>query len=166
VLVNGAPFTGGTIPRGATIDVTRGGILLSSGGGKVHLFGSGVSAQFRLLRGTDNGKPTVVIELVGGDFSVCSPKKTRKGTRRVAGVLSAAATPKTTTVRQLWGDGNGHFTTKGRYGAASVRGTYWLTRDRCDGTLITVRRGVVAVFIDTTGKTVLVRAGHSLLVKP
>ena len=127
-----------------------------------------MSAQFRLLRGTSNGKPTVVIELIGGDFSVCGAKKkgTRKGTRQVAGAFSAAAKPKTTTVRQIWGNGKGHFTTKGRYGAASVRGTYWLTRDRCDGTLIIVRRGVVAVFINKTGKTVLIRAGHQLLVTP
>ena len=48
-------------------------------------------------------------------------------------------------VRRLWGDGKGRFRTRGRRAAATVRGTKWLTEDRCDRTKITVRRGRVAV---------------------
>ena len=48
-------------------------------------------------------------------------------------------------VRRLWGDGRGRFRTRGRYGAATVRGTKWLTLDRCDGTKVRVVRGKVAV---------------------
>ena len=35
-------------------------------------------------------------------------------------------------VRRLWGDGKGRFRTKGRHGAATVRGTKWLTQDSCE----------------------------------
>ena len=44
-------------------------------------------------------------------------------------------------MRRLWGDGKGRFRTRGRHGAATVRGTKWLTEDRCDSTKITVQRG-------------------------
>ena len=68
-------------------------------------------------------------------------------------------------IRQLWGNGSGHFRTKGRYAAATVRGTNWLTADRCDGTQVKVRRGVVAVLDIPLRKTVTVRAGKSYLAK-
>jgi len=48
-------------------------------------------------------------------------------------------------VRRLWGDGKGRFRTRGRYSAATVRGTRWLTEDLCDGTLTRVSRGEVEV---------------------
>ncbi|MGZ4331685.1 MAG: hypothetical protein ACXVXL_27240, partial [Solirubrobacteraceae bacterium] len=36
----------------------------------------------------------------------------------------------------LHASGHGKFRTKGRYAAATVRGTIWTTADRCDGTLV------------------------------
>ncbi len=48
--------------------------------------------------------------------------------------------------RKLWGSGKGRYQTSGNYGSATVRGTVWLVRDRCDNsTLFKVRRGVVTV---------------------
>ena len=46
---------------------------------------------------------------------------------------------------RLWGNGKGRFRTNGKYSSATVRGTIWLTTDRCDGTLTTVKRGTVSV---------------------
>jgi len=46
-----------------------------------------------------------------------------------------------------------------------VRGTIWFTQDRCDGTFVRVRRGVVAVRDIKRGRKVLVRAGRSHLVR-
>jgi hypothetical protein len=161
VLVNGVPFTGGQVPPGSTIDVTKGDILVTTTTGHFHLFGSGVPSKFKLLRGKSAGKLVTLVDLVGGNFAQCG--KTKKGIRQVAG-LATQSKPKTTTVRQLWGNGKGNFETQGRYAAATVRGTYWLTRDRCDGTLIIVKRGIVAVFDKKTHKTVLVRAPHSLFI--
>jgi ferric-dicitrate binding protein FerR (iron transport regulator) len=68
-------------------------------------------------------------------------------------------------VRQVWGDGKGRFQTRGRYAAATVRGTKWRVQDRCDGTFVTVARGVVAVRDFGLRRSVLVRAGQSYLAR-
>ncbi len=155
VLVNGKPFTGGRVPYGATVDVTKGKLVLKTDAGTIQLFGvGGARAVFVLARGTDGKNPIVVFRLVGGNFSVC-PKRTTK---------SARAKPK--TIRALWGNGKGRFQTKGRYAAATVRGTYWLTADRCDGTFVQVRRGVIAVSNIPRTKPVTVPAPKTYLAKP
>jgi hypothetical protein len=81
------------------------------------------------------------------------------------GVDVARASANTKSVRHLWANGSGKFRTKGRFAAASVRGTEWETDDRCDGTLITVKAGAVSVFDQVLRKTVVVRAGTSYLAK-
>ena len=65
----------------------------------------------------------------------------------------------------LWGNGKGKFRTNGKYSSATVRGTIWLTQDRCDGTLTTVKRGTVSVRDFKLKKTVSVKAGHSYLAR-
>jgi PKD repeat protein len=158
VLVNGRPYTGGPIPYGSKVDVTKGILVLTTDTGTLRLFGmGGITAIFRLVRGTDQGRPIVELQLLGGNFNVC-PK------RKKADVLGSAAT--TTTVRQLWGKGKGRFRTRGRYAAATVRGTYWLTADRCDGTLVRVRAGVVLVSDLPKHRQVRVTPGHTYLAKP
>src|SRR5262249_36339925 len=115
----------------------------------------GVSAVFTLARGTDGKKPVVELRLAKGDFSAC-PRRT----------TSAVAAKAPQVVRQIWADGKGSFKTKGRYAAATVRGTNWLTSDRCDGTQVKVARGVVQVADIRKGKTVTVAAGRSYLASP
>jgi hypothetical protein len=63
-------------------------------------------------------------------------------------------------------DKHGRFRTRGRYSAATVRGTQWDTTDRCDGTLTTVHRGTIDVFDFAQHKTIIVHAGHRYLAKP
>ncbi len=158
VTVNGRTFTGGTIPYNATVDVTKGSVLLQTTGGSLKVTGeSGITAAFVLLRTTVNNKAVVELRLAKGNFGVCPKRKT-------ASVGRTVAAP--TIVRQLWGNGKGSFQTRGRYAAATVRGTHWLTEDRCDGTLTRVARGVVSVADLPTHTTVTVRAGHSYLAKP
>jgi hypothetical protein len=65
----------------------------------------------------------------------------------------------------LRGSAKGRFRTDGRFSAATVLGTNWGVRDRCDGTLTVVREGVVAVRDFVRHKTVVVRAGQTYLVK-
>jgi hypothetical protein len=156
VLVNGSPFTSGTIPYGATVDVTKGTVLLTTDTGSLQAYGAGVAASFVLGRGTDNKKPVVELRLTGGAFGGCAKRSTSG---------SAAGTPPKKTIRQLWGKGTGRFRTKGRYAAATVRGTVWLTRDRCDGTLVQVKQGTVQVSDLRKRKTVVVRSGKSYLAK-
>jgi hypothetical protein len=156
VTVDGAPFTTGTIPFNATVDVTRGRIVLTSSVGTLTVTGAGgVTAAFRLLRGTARGKPVVELRLVKGDFGACrKPRSARPG--------AAAAK----IVRQVWGDGKGSFRTRGRYASATVLGTRWLTSDRCDGTNVKVARGVIQVADFAQRRQVTVRAGRSYLARP
>ena len=62
-------------------------------------------------------------------------------------------------------DNHGRFATKGRYGAATVRGTKWELADRCDGTFTRVLSGVVSVTDFTTGAMINLAAGQSYLAK-
>jgi hypothetical protein len=157
VLVDGRRFANGTIPYGATVDVTRGSVLLKADTGTLTVNGAGgIAAAFVLKRIKDGKKAVVELRLAKGDFGAC-PKRTPSSTGG-----SAAAK----TVRQLWGNGKGAFKTTGRYASATVRGTNWLTADRCDGTNVTVRRGVVRVADLPKRKQVTVPAGHSYLAKP
>jgi hypothetical protein len=67
--------------------------------------------------------------------------------------------------RRLWGDADGRFRTRGRYSSGAVRGTRWLTVDRCDGTLTVVREGQVAVRDFGLDRTVLVDEGERYLAR-
>lgn len=62
-------------------------------------------------------------------------------------------------------DNHGSFRTKGRYSAATVLGTQWVTEDRCDGTLTDVKRGKVSVLDFRTRKTITLHAGQRFLAK-
>jgi hypothetical protein len=68
------------------------------------------------------------------------------------------------TLQLLHGsDNHGKFRTKGRYAAATVRGTVWTIADRCDGTLTHVVRGTVVVSDFVRHTTVTLHGGHSYL---
>jgi hypothetical protein len=69
-------------------------------------------------------------------------------------------------VRRLWGrDKGGRFRTFGRHSHATVRGTRWLTEDRCNGTLTRVTDGSVVVRDTVRRRSVVVRAGRSYLAR-
>jgi hypothetical protein len=89
--------------------------------------------------------------LKGAQAAAVSAKKKKRGAKSVLG--------------KLWGNGKGKFRTTGKYSSATVRGTIWLTQDRCDGTLTSVRRGSVRVFDRKRKKTVTVKAPHSYLAR-
>jgi len=89
----------------------------------------------------------VELRLTGGAFGRCKARSLQSSKPR--------------PVRRLWGKGKGKFRTRGRYAAAAVRGTWWLTADYCNRTLVSVNTGVVAVTDLVKRKTVLVRAGQS-----
>jgi two-component system sensor histidine kinase UhpB len=60
----------------------------------------------------------------------------------------------------------GRFRTRGRYAAASVRGTRWATANRCDGTLIRVQSHTIRVTDSVKHISRLILAGDSYLAKP
>lgn len=96
------------------------------------------------------------LALSGGSFRSCG---------RTARGAADAARSKRKVIRHLWGSGKGRFRTRGQYSSATVRGTIWETIDRCDGTLVKVKRGRVAVKDFRRHKTVIVKKGHSYLAR-
>ena len=141
------------LPKGTVVDVSgQAAIQLADPSGNQMVFfdvNDGVPSQFT-FQGTVGG--VVQLVLTGGNFSKFS---------RSPSALSAK--PKK-PARRLWGSGKGKFTTKGKYASATVRGTIWLIADYTDHTLVTVRRGLVAVQDLVRHKTKLVSAGHSIIV--
>jgi hypothetical protein len=124
---------------------------------------------FRVLQ-TKGPKPITEARLVKGSFLACEGRQ--RGTRAkagpaVAGGLRAqsAARRKQSKrkVRHLWGRGNGSFRTGGKRSAATVRGTWWLVEDRCDGTVTRVKTGRVDVRDFRLKKTIRLRAGKRSL---
>jgi hypothetical protein len=139
------------LPVGAVVDATRGRVRIVTAlpGGKLQSadFFQGVFAVTQARSGL------ATMTLSGGSFAACGK----------AGRAASAA--KVVSVRKLWGAGKGKFRTKGRYAAATIRGTTWLTDDRCDGTLIRVTHGAVTVRDLVHKRDVVVKQGHSYLAK-
>ena len=142
-------------PSGTKIDATTGTVKVTnvrdrSGKLQTGTFWGGAFA----VRQTRTKKPATVLSLTA---SLSCAKSARS--------LSSVAA-KAPRARQLWGrDNNGRFVTRGRSAVATVRGTVWLVRDTCAGTLVKVTRGQVSVFDLVRKRTVLVRAGHSYLAR-
>ena len=78
---------------------------------------------------------------------------------------ASAAQRRRRVIRRLRGNARGRFRTRGRFSAATVRGTVWTVEDRCDGTLTKVRRGTVTVRDFGRRKTIVLRAGKSYLAR-
>lgn len=152
------------LPVGAMVDTSFGHVALSSkgcrGGMQTGTFGGGIFS----VRQPRSGCGRVDVYLRGGNFRSCPRLATRH--RRRAGRSASATASKARRVRKLWGrDHGGRFRSHGRHSHATVRGTRWLTVDRCDGTLTRVTNGAVAVRDFARHRTVVVRAGNSYVAK-
>jgi len=146
-----------TVPVGAIVDATKGTVELTSvrdASGKMQTgtFWGGVFQVRQSRRDT-----VTELALTGGDFSDC------RASGRRGKVVAAGAKRK----RRLWGrDRGGRFRTRGRHGSATVRGTRWLTEDRCDGTLFKVTEGAIDVRDDRKRRTVRLKRGQSYVAAP
>jgi hypothetical protein len=155
------------IPLGSIIDARRGRARITAevdartGRTQSSLF---YDWFFRVLQ-TKGPKPITEARLVKGSFLACAaPRRVAraKASWAATGGLRARSAAKRRqskrTVRHLWGHGNGSFRTGGKRSAATVRGTWWLVEDRCDGTLTRVRTGRVDVRDLRTRRTIRLRA--------
>ena len=92
-----------------------------------------------------------------------------RGASRAAGARAAAngRSAAQSIRRRLRASARGRFRTRGRHSAATVRGTVWLTADRCDGTLTPgdPRPSGGARLPAARGRSSL-RAGKSYLAQP
>ncbi|MEA2172072.1 MAG: hypothetical protein QOF76_5372 [Solirubrobacteraceae bacterium] len=147
------------LATGAIVDARRGTLELTAatprkGKLKTGKFKKGV---FRVLQSRKRSTQGVVELRLATRFKGCSSRSVS---------TAAAAKPKNQVLNLLQSDAHGAFRTRGKYSAATVRGTKWDTADRCDGTLTIVHRGRVAVQDFTRRKTVLISAGEKYLARP
>ena len=142
--------TGGSqIAVGSTVDTLHGRVELTSAASSAGATQSGqfysgvfVVAQKRAR------KPVTDLRVSGGKFGGC-PR------------AAAAGGPK----RRLWGVATGRFRTLGRFAAAAVRGTIWLTEDRCQGTLVRATKGSLTVRDLVKKRSLVVKAPRSYFAK-
>ena len=144
----------GRVPVGSVIDAQQGRVRLATavaGGVQDGLFWG---SRFQTRQGR-NGKGMTTLALRGG--TVCPS----------ASLAVASRKTKRKRRRGLWGrDHGGLYRTRGNDSVATVRGTRWLTKDRCNGTLTRVKRGVVSVRDLRRHKSVVVKAGHDYFARP
>jgi hypothetical protein len=149
------------LPVGSVVDARKGSVELgseTSTGSEQHVV---VGGSVFAIRQNPALKGTTDLVLQGGDFSAC--RTPRSGIARAASRSRAKTSDG--VIRALWGSGKGRFRTKGRSATASVRGTQWVTVDRCHGTTVRVIEGVVDVRDHARGTTVAVRAGGRRVVR-
>jgi DNA-binding beta-propeller fold protein YncE len=137
------------LPLGSTLDTRRGRVTVSTIRDRRNrvqkaVFYSGVFTVRQRVR-----ERYVTELLLRGRVGRCKP-----------GDASASATR-----RRLWGSGKGRYRSRGNNSSATVRGTVWLTEDRCDGTLTRVRSGVVTVRDFVLNETVVLEAGERYLAR-
>jgi hypothetical protein len=101
-------------------------------------------ATLSLVEGAVKGAPS---------YASC---KTKKGKAETAALSKK-------TLQLLHGSAHGKFRTKGRYSAATIRGTIWTVADRCDGTLTHAIKDTVTVNDFVRHKTIALHPGHSYL---
>lgn len=147
------------VPVGSIVDARRGTVqLVTALPGGATQTGTFHGSMFE-VRQAPGGHGVTDLVLRGGSFAACGSSTAKAGAAHAAGHRSRV-------VRQLWGsDHHGRFRTRGSNSIATVRGTQWVTTDRCDGTLTSVSQGSVSVRDLHAKRTVLVRAGHSYLAR-
>ena len=149
---------GAELPVGTSIDTRRGRLSLTTaapnGKQQMGVFRGGLMQ----VRQPKRARGRVDIHLLGGNFASCGRPARRAGR---SGVGANASYIRRDPVRRLWGrDRGGRFRTFGRHSQATVRGTVWLTKDTCSGTLTLVKKGAVVVRDFARRRNVVVRAGH------
>ena len=146
------------VPVGSIVDARRGTVrLVTALPGGATQTGTFRGAVFQ-VRQAHSAHGMTDIALRGGNFAACGSSAQHAGAAHAAG--------RSRVVRRLWGnDHHGRFRTRGSNSIATVRGTSWVTTDRCDGTLTSVSKGSVSVRDLRAKRTVLVRAGQSYLAR-
>jgi hypothetical protein len=145
-----------SVPVGTVVDTTGGRVRLTSANPQPGSVQSGQffggTFQIRQMRSA-GGLVSLLLHDTTSRQSGCSmaPAHATAVSKRILGLLR--------------GNAKGHFRTVGRFSAATVLGTNWGVRDRCDGTLTVVRTGVVVVTDFRLHRNVTVRAGQTYLAK-
>ena len=152
-----------SLPVGTRIDAREGAVALQTapaeGVERETQFAAFEGATFEVTQSA-GGERVVGIALTHGSFETCASGRSSQGRAR-----TASAKRKRRVVRRLFGSGKGRFRTKGRFAAATVRGTSWTVADTCDHTIARVHEGVVDVRNLVTERLVTLRAGDRYAVR-
>jgi hypothetical protein len=150
----------GQIPIGSIVDTTHGVVALTTATGHTGVVQTGQfrSGIFQLLQAPAQRGLTELRLITDRAPCAAGPG----GQARVAAKRKLSSQ----VLNLLRADAKGRFRTRGAYSSATVRGTSWDTSDRCDGTLTSVRRGIVTVRDLKRAKTVTLRAGQRYLAQP
>ena len=160
-----APLDGAqTIPMGSTLDASHGLVeivVAAPDGTRQNAVVTGSIFAIDQFVPAPGQLPVTDMVLKGGDFSSCA-KGGDDGDDDGAPTARAAARKRTKggVVRGIWAAAKGHFRTRGRHSAATVRGTRWATVDRCRSTTTKVLEGVVDVADFELNRVFTVRAGE------
>jgi hypothetical protein len=141
------------IPVGSFLNTRRGTIRLTSATSTGALQSGDFSGGVFQVRQARSNRGLTDLNLSGSSFRGCSARGSR------AGASSSRV------VRRVRGRARGRYRTRGRYSAATVRGTTWTVTDRCDGTLTSVASGRVVVRDFRKRRNVTVRAHRSYLAR-
>ena len=143
------------LPIGTLFNTRRGTVrltLAASAATNATQAGTFRGGLFQTRQG--RGNPLTELRMRGAGLSKCS--KLPKG--------GAAAARRRS--RSLFANARGRFRTRGRNSTATVRGTQWVQKDTCKGTLTTVRRGSVIVRDLTKRRNIRLKAGQKYLARP
>jgi hypothetical protein len=163
------------IPSGSQIDSRKGSLQVSAastlrrGKPQIGTFGGAIFKLAQDPRKITKGLTT--LSLLESDFPGAPTYRSCKTTTHTTNHPNNTPTAQTTrlsnrVLQTLHANVHGHYRTRGRYSAATVRGTQWGTRDQCNGTLTIVQRGTVAVQDFARHKTITLHAHHRYLAKP
>jgi hypothetical protein len=159
------------VPIGSQLDTRKGHVSVTSAAnsdGSKTQAAEFYDAIFQVKQAVPKKKPKKPAALITDLVLKGEPPRSECAPLKGAASSAAAKNKKRgakSVLGSLWGSGKGKFRTSGKYSSATVRGTIWLTQDRCDGTLTTVKRGTVSVRDFKLEKTVSVKAGHSYLAR-
>jgi hypothetical protein len=153
------------LPTGAEVDARHGTIKLTAAStdGPQTQTGQFGGAIFRITQDRGGGGLTTLTLLEGlfpgaPGYAGCRGKS--------AGARPEPGAPADRRVLQtLHSTAHGHFRSRGRFSAATVRGTIWDMEDRCDGTWTRVHRGTVIVHDFVRHTDIIVPARHQYLAK-
>jgi hypothetical protein len=144
------------LPLGSTFDTTRGAVKLTLAGARPGTTQAGRFSKGRFRTAQSKRNALTTMTATGGGLARCGTRVPTGGAPRVQ--ASARS-------RSLFGSARGRFRTRGRHSSATVRGTQWLQKDTCAGTLTTVKKGSVVVRDFTKRRNVVVKRGKRYLAR-
>jgi virginiamycin B lyase len=152
---------GRQIPIGSTVDTRRGTVRLTAAT-NAPAVAQTVKTQSADLSGglfvvTQRHRDALTtFSMTGGNLGACHVRVPHGGAPRLVAARRG---------RALFSSVHGRFRTRGRNSAATARGTAYLVKDTCAGTLTSVTRGTVQVRDFNTHRAVLVKAHHEYLAR-